>query len=615
MPLPSFYSRLGPEGQQIYRSSTGHTNTLAIPSELDYLLDEIQHPQQSTTPHKVLSYLAYYYPRLKNPANIQLLTESFLQCPLFESLKDSDAIIDCFRFILDKKYQVSEPTCPFYSFYGAICAAVSEIQPPWTTLPMIVGCLLTKDSRNRYDPYPEYSGAIKLLDDSLLSSLQSSLVRVSRTSCPPELQYIVLVCMSLINTSTVTQRAVLHYRPMLLLTLTDLIFNSPFGFNAATYQVSDNTVAIKRLNTLSQLYKQLIPNHPSRQVLYESLDASLSNMHSYSTALFNCMDRGPIPDGDWDLLKQNFFSVVVIFEGFAQFISQNGGAGLSAGIIETLYDLSFILDTIGTGGFESYNFVYHVATDCLFHEKPALCETLVSQWLQDKSASKLHLSKLLFSLNFIEKCLPVLNPEVRISRILPLVYTLVEHGPSQPITEAAHSVMLKYLTTLDDVPQLSQRQLESTLVEYLRLTLSQYPQKLSLNQSDLIIQTLGGATFPGTMTYSWNPNLSKQLRRSLYDECVNCPPVNIAEQNVAFRTRRAALTSTLIKLTPLFLLEDYIPWLDTIQRALISTAGPDTAPLLDVMWQSILSANKFYPQKGAVGFQWWYQQHPTISRI
>ncbi|QPG76289.1 hypothetical protein FOA43_003675 [Brettanomyces nanus] len=668
MSLPSTYSRLGPEGRKLYaqiHSSSDQYNTAGttfrVPGALDYLFDEIVRPNATTTPAKVLSYLAYYYPKIKNPENVRLLSECFLSCPFFFGdqrviqISDTYKVIDCCRYIMDQKYRISEPTVPFYSFYRSLFNGIYNVyesnpfEESWKVQPLILGCLLAIESRNDYDPYPAYTGLIKEVDEQLLGLLQRALIDTSRNpSLGMDVRYLELSYMALLQEkiSNGTFKIILKNQPFLPSLIIDFIFNSLYGFQGGILlekswslsQATEKAPALRHLNRLSKLYCKLISIHPLTVDNLNGIDLALNNIQNYSISLFATLEKRDDfihsdKDSDtWKILKQCFFSIVVMFEGICTKIYQNEDTSRSPiysrfcrKILNSFFSIGFIIEKVGTGGFEEYNFVYGISANYLNQNDVGAVELLVKVWLDNLSldnytiiSSPFNQAKLLFCLNFVEGYLNSLTEETKSSTILPLVEKLLKQGPNQDVLEGAHSVMLKYFTTLDALRSMDsqqQRRIEKLLLDYLALSFEQFPFCLSLNQLAIIVDTLANAVFPGSLIYSWDHSICLKLQQEVFSQCVKSANFDISQKNpeAVIKHRRPAITMTLILISPLFLTETFVAWLERIKTKLIDPTMDTTERLylLDKLWDSILSTNKYYPQKGALGIEWWYNRINT----
>lgn len=656
LPIRDLRSRLGPEGRLIYdKMSLSGTEKLKYgisaqgSPELDYLFKQLIHPNASTNPEKILSYLAYYYPRIKNAANVQLLTQYFLQCPLFFNdgqvieLRWAVRTIDCFRYVVEKKYQVSEPTVPFYSFYRSIFAAVRNVlcsgpifMNSWKVCPIIVGCLIAEASRDTHDPYPRYLEAIREADSKFLETFERCLVSSQSLWLGKDLIYLELICLSCVQdrVSERTLAQILKLSPDLPLDLVVFVFNSPYGFDNGRLITakSTNSIAVSYLSGLSRLFCTLLSVYPDQIAAIKCVDSCLNHCRNYCVSLFDLVHAthptlANTNSPTWKLLKQNFFALISMFEGVARFIYQQGTfkdakscCGFSRKMLDSLLYTSFISDAIGTGGFDAYTFVYNVSLDCLKNMDAHAAGLLVQTWAEsprpiDASAADfMARSKLLFWLNFSESCIGILPREIRFGTVLPIVRQLIENPVSQEVLEGSHSVVLGYFELLQDSNEASTsswlQQTKKTVYEYLQIALKQFPSKLSFRQTSVVVDTVARAVSPGSALYDADKALCDEIFLLIFRECMHSSNEHFEEQKTAhFKHRQPALAAMLIQVTPLIPDAAYIGWMQKIKSSLVDPVvnNEEKQALLDKLWDSILVANKHFPDKGSAAIRWWYR--------
>lgn len=658
----SLYYRLGPEGRKLLNMQS--RSARAVPAimpdsatDLDFLFDELLHPKQSTTPAKILSYLAYYYPKIKNTHNVQVLTACFLNCPLFFSntrvfsLEESCRVVDCYRYVINKKCQISEPTVPFYSFYRSIFNAIyafvhgKEQINGWKVYSIICGCVLSSETAEEYDPFPQYFELKKDVDKNMLKLFTSLLLLNSRLNLGQDIVYLQLICMACLQNYLGDD---IYGRldgslPQKLITL---IFSSPYGFTGGNTLVAlkmhplsklvNQKPALLYLSQLSALFKKFTLILPETQQSDHVLDISLNNVGNCSDRVFHIAEAGSANADQQKLLKQCLFSMTTVFEAVSLRICQSKLADPMYGqfcrkILTSLFNINFVTEEVGTGGFDTYNFVYTVTSQYLREKELRTTEMLISAWLaslRDIATSKPWQAKLLFWMNYVEGSLKFISEGLKFDVILPTIDNLIKAPPSQPVLEGAHSVMLQYIAQMrDQVPDSrlftvsgTKLDIQSFLTGYFKLVLSQFPDKLSLNQLDIIIESLARTVFPNSRVYDTYPQLCSSFQNLLYNQCAECIDVHLEEEKqsgTGFTRRKTALTSALVKVTPLFLTSSYVAWLQRIKSGIVDQMGssPERLRLSDAMWNSILTANKYYPDKGALGIQWWYNEMDKDSKL
>ncbi|ODV85337.1 hypothetical protein CANARDRAFT_7984 [[Candida] arabinofermentans NRRL YB-2248] len=685
----NFYNRLGPQGRslltQIQQQQPNQTLTqqdqlynITAPSRLDFLFHEIANPKSTTTPQQILSYLAYYYPKLKNEQNVQLLTYSFLRCPLFFnsnrviSFQENYKIIECFNYIMDKKFRVSQPTLPFYKFYHSILTALirftaSDFESHWKIIPLMVGCIMSIETRKNYDSHPPQYQLISKIDQNILNLTEKSLTYSFKNyQLGNDLESLNLICLGCINNSISNDKVftdILKFSPHLPNQLLQLIFSSPYGLDNGKVIVSGmsysvevgNKAVLKHLGNLALLYSKLIRVHPNLDINLDDIDLALNKIQTFTECLVkrNVDIEDPNNTDIWLLLRQVFFSVVVMFENLVSLFFEINDSTLnnrimprfSRKILTSLFNMSFIIDKIGTGGFEAYNFIYLSCLNSIIEYDLKVGELLIQVWTSninfgELESSSIERSKLLFDLNFIESMITIVSDDLKFNMILPIIHRLVHTSKNQPILESSHSVMLKFFTILDthfesddDIQidyNLNMAKIKNQILDYLTLSLDQFPDQLSLTQVGIIVETLARIVFPNSIIYESDKELCKSVLNLIYNRCqstgddlvtneisneqegfksISSDSENEQDDQSKLKTKRASLTSLLIRIIPLIPIHDFECWLNLIYDNLICSTKDSTEKvyLLDKLWGSILGTNKYYPQKGNLGINWWYE--------
>ncbi|KAG7900116.1 hypothetical protein KL907_004878 [Ogataea polymorpha] len=639
--MQPWYHKLGRQGRQLAEQWQADAEPwgVATPTPLDYLFDELTAPKPSTTPDKVLSYLAYYYPKLKNENNVELLTLCFLRCPLFfndaqlVSFNDNYRVIECFKYIMDKKFQISQPTLPFYRFYnalfGALAKVVADSACAWKVVPVAVGCLLSVDSRNDYDRYPEHFQLIATVDAKLVDMAAHTLERSMDGPLSKDLLCLNVVALSCVQDKLVDSQLlrILRVRSDILKILTELTFNSPYGLDNGRLLTKSNAntpIVVRHLNRISFLFTKLTSIHPKIALLADDLDLILNRIQTFSESVLSIPNPS---ETQWSTLRVVLFAQVMMFEGImARFFQINNHSlnstvlpTLCRKILTTLFNFNFVVDRIGTGGFESYNFVYASCLSTLTSYDIPTAETLIKCWTSSVAFKKVDNSatergKLLFDLQFIENVVNLVSDSLKFEFIIPIVQDLIGNAQDQAVLESAHSVMLKYFTSVDTYNEAqlvdytnNVKHVGAQLIDYLTLSLDQFPARLSLSQVGIIVETLAKITFPDTAVHECDPELYRELLLLVYNRCLVATSEELPNVQAPPKTRHGAFTSLLIRILPLIPFDEYQSWLERTLSLAFRTVGDERTYLLDLLWDSILGTNRHYPQKGYVGIQWWYE--------
>ncbi|GME68962.1 unnamed protein product [[Candida] boidinii] len=768
------YNRLGAGGRELYeklnqqqqivsqrQGQNGFANEpLRLPTQLDYLLEELVNPyakqedlNQLERGNELLSYIANYYPKLKNEKNVELLTEYFLRCPVFFSNEAnvpfalSNRVLECFRYIFDKKYKTSMPVLKFYKFYHAALTGIlnfiksDPINSFWKVIPVISGMLSTINYRDQYDPFPEYSNVIQKIDKQLANILEGSFINffTSPLISNDDLRSVNILCLSL--TYDLLNK---NFLPLLLdkhgLLPTDicgLMFMSPFGLqmtdflkvkkpDPGTSQEVDEVQFImterpllRYLNSLSFLFKEIVLTKDyNTDVKLDQIDLCFNKCLLFAETLSANTDlyysgSDKLDLKLLDLYRQILFAKVVMFESIVQWLLESNNRLLlqdflprySRKVINIFYHLSFILDSIGTGGFESYNFVFSSCLDALLQYRMYDAEILANVFTTGINFCRLKdsyvfRSKLLFTLNYFEQFVNICSDPIRHCLILPLIEditasSLLNKGLNinfndpadlakfKDIVEASHSIMLKFLTiqdsydenlipkqqtqsrfwslssffsnnvptavppatTIEERPTVYNENLHvimNKILPYTELSISQFPLLLSTIQLNIIIETLARSIFPNSKIYDIDHELCERFLNILYNNCTDKINKSIivsldshseefdhirSDTQEAFeknngngengeelsdqvlKTRASCLISSLIGIFPLMPSHIFIKWLNISKNELILPLirKEEKEFLLNKLWNSIIVCNKYDPQKGNLGIDWWYK--------
>ena len=625
-----------------------------LPTELDYLLYDIANPKPSTSADKIFSYVVHYYPRLKSCQNIQLLTEHFLKCPLFfsslkdQTLQNTTKIIECYQYIITTKYKISNPTVPFHEFYIAIYDSIRSViqydsTAHWKILPILAGCISSISSIELYNPCPSHNNVISKLNKLEISLFSDAFLYMIRSSLPTESKDNILV--SLIYTqehlSDNFYAELARTDPEILPELMSILFFSKHGLDKGSLlnsNISYNDImrtmpVLRQLNKWAFLYGKIVEASKNPLQNLKSISKSLEYIVSFAVNISNAGLETLYKFSDkWDLVKYIFFTIVMIFEhATREIISGNSKLNqfvfmISNQILRSFFYLSYVLDQIGTGGFDSYNFIFDSTTSFLAEYNPALTESLMYSMLNEIPASKQQTpaneSKLNYFLRTTEATLQSLKDSFKETTLFPLMNSVFNLNDSSPSTvEFCHSIMIKNLNLLcTNVYEFENEQkfkahLQQTVFPCFSRALTQFPKNLSLSQISLITQTCGKvAAFSSPSDPEFFNTLLDlvrfQITMSAYTPLpprtsfVNGDKIIIPEK---LYTRRAGLISVYIHLLQYTSINSFTNILEDIKQQIDKLVGSqDVCFLYDVLWDNILLVNKYDCQKGQIGIDWWY---------
>ncbi|GMF04668.1 unnamed protein product [[Candida] boidinii] len=180
------------------------------------------------------------------------------------------------------------------------------------------------------------------------------------------------------------------------------------------------------------------------------------------------------------------------------------------------------------------------------------------------------------------------------------------------------------------------------ILPYTELSISQFPLLLSTIQLNIIIETLARSIFPNSKIYDIDHELCERFLNILYNNCTDKINKSIivsldshseefdnikSDTQEAFeknkensgngeelsdnvlKTRASCLISSLIGIFPLMPPHIFIKWLNISKNELISPLirKEEKEFLLNKLWNSIIVCNKYDPQKGNLGINWWYK--------
>lgn len=662
--MNNLLNKLGPQEHQVLEQSQLYSyyqpinQQYQIPTELDYLLYDIANCTPSTQPDKILSYLAHYYPKLKNKQNIELLTTIFLKCPIFFNsielltLENQSKIVECFQFIIIEKYKITNPTSPFHDFYTSIYNSLcqtSKIDPNfyWKSIPILSGLISSINLMKKYNEFPAYSNVIASLNTLFINMYSDSFLYIMKlTTLPNEHKYSFLISLPYIQDHlTDPFYANLSIsNPNVLSDLLTLLFFSNYGLEKGSIFANltiSYPVLMKSKPTLRQLNKwvfifgkisnNLQPNSQSLNLLSSSLDSIVLYCTNISNDKFVDIH---LNSDKWDLLKYTFFTIILIFENAVN-ATISGNLGLSESsfiitnkILRSLFYLSYIVDEIGTGGFDSYNYVFNSSVNLLIERNPELADILIYSLLNGIPASKSKISKieeckLNYFLKISESLLSILKSSFIQTTLFPLLtFILNNQDSTKNSVELVHSIMIKHLNLLgtsDKNLYFGSEYRNPTydlIFPYFDKVISQFPKRLSIDQTSLIVQTCGhvinkSSSSTDSTILTLYDLIKFQINLSSYS---SLPPIittingqeTIIPQKL--NSRRSALISFLIDTLQFVALPKLEYYLSDIKSEIDRLVGDvDIFKLYDLWFEKIININKYDSQKGQFAIDWWYE--------
>jgi hypothetical protein len=618
--------RLGAQGRAVQRQLQQTAYATVVPQELpdtqkdvELLLSILTSKHSKHTAQQLLSYMAHYMPRVKNEDNVTLLMNSFLlNDKVFSSFEESYLVVEALKALFEQKIRISEPSLPLSKFFhGVLSAVYASPVESWRKTCVLTGITLSKQLYEVHSD-PETHGYFEKCYTSVIRSNHEMIVQgfhsVSLNDYKVNSVWALSLACSLISFTDHMKAKLPH--DAILMHIIDLVFSSPFGISRGPLQASDKPV-VKHLSRLSFV----VENCFLHGVKYPIMDASLSKILDFS---FELGARTKDSSETWDFLKSVMFALVIMLQGYASF-SLNIYNGLRAyeystlttKVIKTLYLSNFIMEKIGTGGFQAYNFVLYTTMDGLFQHSPLVAQELgrfmiLSLSIQLVPQSHYESSKALFALIFFESFTKTCDLDYYEQVVEPFVSHFINlpRGPPQyhhmhrQLVESAHSVILSTFTPRN-APITAAR-----ATSYLGTVLEQFPVFLSSRQLCLAVEAIAKNVAPPSDAYYLNKDNLREVLHTLYIAIINCPcSLLLKEEGTGGpRTVRAALISSLISTVPFIPLTYVEQWLTNIWEL-----SEGDSYLEDKLWKTISESVDM--QRGTVGIQWWYNKSSLTQKL
>lgn len=619
--MDNLRNKLGAQGTDLLQTQLLYPAIANPPSELDFLLNGLVSADYSVD--KLTSYLAYYYPKLKSKRNIELLTTTLFRSSIFKSIDSlsiqvNSRLTDCFQYIISEKYKITNPTVSFIDFYKSIYNALCLVMQVdsnafWKTIPVLTGCISSLSQIESYNPFPAYSNVLHQTHKLYLLMYANSINYLLRLNLSIEIKDSYLLSLvyaqEYINESMLQSLALAS--PSILSDITKMLFLSPYGLdNGMCYlkeisynQLMQQTPVLRSLNKWAFLYSKLA-NFMNLQQIADSI----SHVTEFSTRLEKTLEAVKNNTDKWDLVKYTFFTIMLIFERVMKSILKFNKFTDIAFVIcsqiqRSQFYLSFILDQIGIGGFDSYNFVFDTSS-CIFQKNPQLVNNLEYSLLNELAlnnslTNEVEKSKLDYFLRLTEAVLPTLNELFLTSSLFPLLQKiLTTQNYTISTVEFAHSIMIKYISMSKASP---------IIFSYFDRALYQFPTVISLHQASLITQACGIKTDSATSLFdlvkfhvAMSPYTPLPARKTVSGGYAAIIPEKL-------NSRKAGFISLLIDLVQFIESEIFVFSLNEIKSLIDGLIGDrDIYTLYDLLWDKILLVNKYDTWKGQTGIAWWY---------
>ncbi|CAN3372849.1 hypothetical protein DIURU_001009 [Diutina rugosa] len=532
----------------------------ASPQELDFLINELRHPKPDLTVNKVLGYLYNYVPYVKQEHNLRVLVSAFLSSPTcFDppaTYQENFAIVDVVRLIFEKKLKVSQPTLSIKTFYRVWEEEIKGFvnynvyANSWKVLPIIAGIDMANKVRDQLYTEPnklEYGWFFNKFDRGVGKLFRKCLNYSLTPALPTDITYLAILSLAVVyqrgepiteytkhvSSDFVVELVVLFLfgdRPDSLLAYRhffDLIGQRDTQqVEQAVQQHIYAVPAVRFMNKLAFVLEAYFSKLPHTTQSFQLIMWSLSEIEAFNqnlsiatenTPRFNSLDVATrsadyIPAQFWQTLKQIMFTEVIIFTGILTRYITSGrritnpftanpyinprNEQVALRIVTNLYYLNFILEAIGSGGFDAYNFVYYLSNELALKTNQQYVD--VTKFMvgpmgvnMDPAAvndNYVMQSRLLFTLGLWENYMsqPKFDEQFAHKFIFPFCYDVVAnpHYHSRQLIEAAHSVLLIFFGK-------SRHQKVDDCIDYVGLIYSQHPRLLSATQFSVAIETVG----------------------------------------------------------------------------------------------------------------------------
>lgn len=534
--------------------------------------------------------LVYYMPRVNNIRTLQSLVRCMFESPVWVN-KDLFELYEMSQAIVRWKLEISEPTISLQEFYNTwnVCFAQCSAWTP-QKLAIIGGLLSTKSTF-------EYLQRNYFLDDS---------GEVAKTYSHWRNAYFMPVWCSIMNKIQLPSR--LDEIVAIYSTVSD-----PNDVKRDQMPWDTVTLSLTRLSTnyIASLPTKYSPlaRHLSQFVKTLQISIQKNSMMVISTVLGDlcraCFDLCAREVGDSNPRK-NYMSEYYRNALFAVTIELNAILGAAQEIPENWYPqiimclffTSFISRDIGVIGFESYEYVYDVATvgiTMCYNQSVYLhvLDTMIGNVWDGRRvhSNKLNDAKRLFMLNYMERTLPEfsqLTPHFIEQVIRPMELSYI-NSVDVDVRESMHLVLLSLFQNSVSGDNLIAWQ-ANHYNEYLSLATENFLQhKLSETQLIIFYRKMSSKL---PLLLAVDKHLSRSTLHYTYLKILNC--LHLEQKKV--------LLVCLIYQLPYVDKKFLIDWLDTCKE-LVSKIKFDKGQnkkILRSLW-GVVSC-----MKSDTALKWWY---------
>ncbi|CCH41979.1 Peroxisomal biogenesis factor 8 [Wickerhamomyces ciferrii] len=625
--------RLGAQGravqqrlqQQPYASKHEfQTPISSAQNDVNLLLSILKTPGNLNSTN-LLSYMVHYIPKVKNEQNLRLIVDAFLTNKVIFpeniiKIDETYMIIEAIKATLDSKLIISEPSLPITKFYHVFVDSIFQsLAPNWTKILVITGILLTKPLYESHS-IPETKSYFNSIYQSLTNLNHELIIKHLGNPAISSFEINTLIVISLACSLPFFNQHQKHHLPHETIThiVIPLLFQSPLGLSGVPVHelINSKSPVIRHLNRLSFLLENCMINGLS----FGNIDSSLKIILEFSKDLHK---RSIDSVQSWDGLKNILFGLVIIFQGYVSYslnlnnkLTPNEYSQFSGLILKTLFHLNYIVEKIGTGGFQAYNFVYITSLDAMIQYSLPKANELGIQFTKELnlgSVNHYEISKTLFTLTFFETLSQHTSIDYYDSIITPIVdYVIHTTTHSKSLIEAAHSVIISTY-----IPKNSHI-IASSSINYLHTVLSQFPILLSSTQLKIAIETIARAVSPPSEAYHLNKDNLRELLHTLYLTILNTKPglpLQIStilnengqqEEQTQPGSIRSALITALISTLPYLPPQILSNWLSNIWELIEMNDPIEFKFCEEKLWEMI--SEGFDMQRGNVGIEWWYNR-------
>lgn len=568
--------------------------SLDISRDLEHLVRGLR-GQPSSSAKDLVGRAVYYLPSIKNENNVGLLAFELISSPIVlpvgdSTLSDGLYLVDAFSSAAQRKAQVSNATVPPVEWNYRLLTLASNMPlvESWRTVPMLVALIQSQTLS------PDHS---KIAEQLLANTVAAHMVTANHISK--------MICIS------VSRIVLLVSQPQILLSevlfdiATSLLYLGPL-------ESPEKDIIYQNLSGLSHVIKLCIET----SITSYHIDEFLNHMDSYGEKLNQwCLNLPPSRELPWTKLKTSLFGICLQLEGLAMLMLHRptfnqSKSYFASKILRILSSFYFIITALGQGDFDSYQFVYNVAIDCL--DDPTDCIIALCGKCNLGAVNPIEISRITYLLDFFEAALTKSSDSVVEDTVVPITRRFLvpkRHVrtdfpiPEVGVLESAHSVMLAYLSSKTRPPHI--------IRNYLEIVLSLFPGLLVSTQFTLAIATIVRAV-------SQDPALLNEFLGMLFLKSKAALPGiplkaqknDNSDENNRPPTVRAVFINCLIHALPFLEISDFERWLNT--TAGLFRGGPAYSNLV-VAEQQFLECQLWNMLSGElgqtladVGIRWWY---------